>query len=35
MKQSLIAEKLLWFKNHLDPNITSVTNEIVAELIEK
>lgn len=35
LKQSLIAEKLLWFQKHMDPNICPYTVDQTAVLVEK
>ncbi|XP_058810737.1 translation machinery-associated protein 16 isoform X2 [Phymastichus coffea] len=35
LKQSLIADKLLWFQKHIDPDICPYTVELTAELIEQ
>ncbi|XP_008203461.1 translation machinery-associated protein 16 [Nasonia vitripennis] len=34
LKQSLLAEKLLWFQKHMDPNICPYTVELTGELID-
>lgn len=35
MKQNLIREKMLWFKEHMKPKICPYTSELTAELLEK
>lgn len=35
MKQNLIGEKIMWFRDRLDPNLNTCTCEILDELIEK
>lgn len=35
MKQNMEGIKYLWFKDHLDPNITECTREMLADLIEQ
>jgi hypothetical protein len=34
MKQNLIGEKFLWFQNHLVPNVTKYTPELILSIIE-
>ncbi|XP_066151064.1 translation machinery-associated protein 16 homolog isoform X1 [Euwallacea fornicatus] len=35
IKQNLLGEKLLWFRDHLDPNLSCLTSTIVAQLIQE